>query len=132
MFRKLICMLLSGLLLSAAVTQTTLAKTREEKRVELTEKIKAGIVKLGAGRESRVQVKLYNKTKLKGFISEIGEEDFAITDLKSGATTRVAYPNVSGVKGNNLSNGAAIAIGAAIGAGVALLTLIILAATLGD
>lgn len=132
MLRKFLCLMIGGLLLSFAATPAAFARTKEEKRAELTEKVKAGIVKLGVGEQSRIQVKLHNKTKFKGFVSEIGEEDFAVTDLKSGVTTRVAYPDVASARGNNLSTGAKIAIGMAIGAGVAILTLFILAATLGD
>jgi len=40
----------------------------------------------------------------------VNEDDFAITSSSNGAITRVKYPNVRQVKGQNLSTGAKIAI----------------------
>ncbi|MFN0119263.1 MAG: hypothetical protein ACKV2V_02045 [Blastocatellia bacterium] len=108
---------------TAATDASPESAKKEEARFRMTEKVKEGVVKLGTGADARIEVRLRDKTKVKGWISEIGEEHFMVTSAKTGAATRVAYPDVSGVKGNNLSTGAAIAIGAAIGAGVALLVL---------
>lgn len=83
--------------------------------------MKAGIAKLGVGREARVTVTLRDRTKLSGYVSRISDASFAVTDLKTGATTEVAYPAVAQVKGNNLASGAKIAIWVAVGVGVALL-----------
>ncbi|HXG65131.1 MAG TPA: hypothetical protein VNO70_08480 [Blastocatellia bacterium] len=72
------------------------------------------MAKLGIGQDARIEIKLRDKTKLAGYISETGEEHFTITDDKTGVATVVAYHQVKQVKGNNLSTGAKIAIGAAI------------------
>ena len=107
------------------------AKSKAEKEAERAAKVKAGIAKLGVGKESRVAVKLRDKTKLAGYISQIGEDSFTVTDLKTSAATTVAYANVTQAQGKNLSTGAKIAIGIAIGVGATLLFFIILYAALG-
>jgi hypothetical protein len=71
-------------------------------------------VKLGTGSDARVEVKLRDKTKLKGHISDVGSESFAVVDDKTGSATTVTYRQVKQVKGNNLPTGVKIAIGVAI------------------
>ena len=100
--------------------QSALASSNSEKDASLSEKVKTGIVKLGTGQSSRVSLKLKDKTKLAGYISEIGDESFVVTNLESGERTTVAYPNVAQVKGNNLSTRTKVIIGVAIAAGIAI------------
>jgi hypothetical protein len=103
-----------------------LARTKEEKEAALAVKVKAGVAKLGAGKDAAISVKLRNKTKLKGYVSRIEEEAFVITDVKTGAETRVAYGDVTQAKGNNLSTGAIIAIAVGVTVGVTLLVIYII------
>ena len=70
-----------------------------------------------------MEVKLRDKTKLKGYISGASAETFSVTDLKTGATATVAYPDVTRVRGHNLSTGATIAIAAGVAVGVTLLVI---------
>src|SRR4028119_739095 len=77
------------------------AGSKEEKEARFAEKVKAGISKLGTGTEARVELKLKNKTKLKGYVSEANAENFTVIDA-NGVATEIAYPNVKQVKGNNL------------------------------
>jgi len=104
MFKKILSFVLIVLLLNVmGVNYAYAAGSKEEKEARFAEKVKAGIAKLGTGTEARVELKLKNKTKLKGYVSEAGADNFTVVDEKSGATTVVAYPNVKQVKGNNLS-----------------------------
>ncbi len=89
--------------------------------------MKAGIVQLGVGEETYVRVKLRDKTKLAGYISEARAESFVVTDLGTSEATTVAYADVKKVKGHNLSTGAKVAIGAGIVVGVVMLIVIALA-----
>jgi len=88
----------------------TCASTDAQRQARHTERVKTAIQKLGAGKESRIAVKLRDDSKLVGYVSEVNEDDFAITSSSNGAITRVKYPNVRQVKGQNLSTGAKIAI----------------------
>jgi hypothetical protein len=123
MFKKSFAIILACLLVQMLSVQPATAKSKEEKKAELTQKVKTGISKLGVGRDARVEVRLRDRTKLAGYISEVKDESFIITDSKTSATTTVAYGDVTQVKGHNLSTGAKIAIG--VGIGVAIVVIIL-------
>lgn len=80
--------------------------------------MKASIAKLGVGEDVRITVKLKDKTKLSGYLSQVKDDSFVVNDLKTGAPTTVAYAQVTKVQGHNLSSGAKIAI---VVGGVALI-----------
>ncbi len=101
--------------------QTASARSKAEKQARFAERVKACIVQLGVGEESYVTVKLRDKTKLAGYISEAREESFVVTNLKTSEATTVAYADVKKVKGHNLSTGAKVAIGAGIAFAVVLI-----------
>jgi hypothetical protein len=121
MIKKVLSLALVGFLLGVAGLRPAYAGPKEEKAARFAEKVKAGISKLGTGAEARIEVKLRDKTKLKGYVSEAGEDSFIIVDDKTGATSTVTYAQVKQVKGNNLSTAAEIAIGV----GVILLPIVI-------
>ena len=121
MFKKVLCLGLVGVLLSLAGAGRVYAGSKEEKAIRFAEKVKAGISKLGTGAEARIEVRLRDKTKLKGYVSEAGEDSFLIVDEKTSATSRVTYSQVKQVKGKNLSTAAEIALGV----GVILLPIVI-------
>ena len=121
MFKKVLSVALVGFLLSIAGLRPAYAGSKEEKATRFAEKVKEGISTLGTGTEARIEVKLRDKTKLKGYVSEAGEDSFVIVDEKTGATSTVTYAQVKQVKGNNLSTAAEIAIGV----GVILLPIVI-------
>ena len=124
--KKIVSMALACLLaLALLCQQTPAASSPADKEARLAEKVKAGIMKLGVGPETRVDVKLKDKTRLTGYVSEIGDSSFALTELKSGQVRTVAYPDVVQVKGNNLSTGAKIAITVAVIAAVAIVLYIV-------
>ncbi|HST21924.1 MAG TPA: hypothetical protein VLR90_12440 [Blastocatellia bacterium] len=100
--------------------QSVVANSNSEKDASLLQKVKAGIVKLGVGQSSRVSLKLKDKTKVAGYISEIGDDSFVVANLESGGRTTVAYPEVVQVKGNNLTTRTKVIIGVAIAAGIAI------------
>jgi len=95
--------------------------TKEEKDAQFAQKVKQGISKLGTGVNARIEVKLRDKTKLKGYVREAGEDSFVIVDEKTNAPSTVTYPQVRQVKGNNLSR----AVEIAIGVGVILLPIVV-------
>lgn len=114
MFKKILSVMLVGFLLSVAGTRLAYAGTREEKQSRFAEKVKEGIAKLGTGEDARLEVKLRNKTRLKGYVSEAGPDSFIIVDKKKNAASTVAYAQVAQVKGNNLSQAAEIALGVGV------------------
>ncbi len=124
MFKTVLSLFLITLLITCIGVKAVYADSKEEKQARFTEKVKAGIARLGTGEPARVKVKLSNKTKLNGYVSEAGDEDFVVVDARTGAATRVAYADVQQVIGNNLSTGAKIAIGLGILAAILVILLI--------
>lgn len=114
MFRKYLTTVLAVLILNLGLSLTVLATTNDPKLAKHAEKVKTNIAKLGIGREARVEVKMRDKTKLKGYVSRIDEKSFFVIDDKSGVETEVAYQQAKQVKGNNLATGVKIAIAVGI------------------
>lgn len=123
MFKKAMTVLLVALVINLAGGRLAYSASKQEKPARFTEKIKASVLKLGTGESTRVKVKLQDKTKLEGYISDAGAESFTVTNQKTGVATTVAYPQVKSVQGNNLSTGAKIAIGVGIAATIVFIVL---------
>lgn len=119
--KKLLTMMVACLMLGTVSVRPVAASSNAEKEARFAGKVKVGVEKLGSGRDARVEIKLRNKTRLKGYVSEIGENEFVVTDVKTGASNKVAYGDVKQIKGNNLSTGAKIAIGVSVAVGLILL-----------
>ena len=124
MFTRIGSLALAILLFSVVTTRPVYAESRTEKEARFVEKVKKGVNKLGTGTATRIEVKLRDKTTLKGYLGEIGEDGFSVVDAKTGAATKVLFPQVQTVKGNNLSTGAKIAIGLGILAAILAIFLI--------
>lgn len=118
---KITSVLLAVLFANIAYPSRAFAVDKPEKEAQLAQKVKIEIAKLGSGSDARVEIKLRDKTKLKGHISEVRNESFVVVDDKTRTATTVSYPQVKQVKGNNLSTGVKIAIGVGIFIGVLLL-----------
>jgi small nuclear ribonucleoprotein (snRNP)-like protein len=88
-------------------------------------KVKAEVTKRGVG-QSRVRVSLRDGTEVKGYISEVDDSSFALTDQKSGTVTTISYADVSKIKRQGLSKPVKIlticgvVVGALFGIGAAL------------
>jgi hypothetical protein len=99
------------------------ASSQDDAQARRIEKVKASVCKLGVGPEARVEVKLQDGRKLKGYIRETTEDSFVVVEEKTGTVTTVKYSEVSQLKGRNgltaAKVGLNVAKGAAIVAGVA-------------
>ena len=116
-------MIIACLLACALICQTAVASSPPERESRYTQKIKASLLELGTGDATRITVKLKDKTKLTGYIKEIGDRSFVIADTATASATTVPYPDVVQVQGNNLSTGAKVAIGVGIAAAVIFIIL---------
>lgn len=123
MLNRIFCLVLISSIMMVTGGRFALAANATAKEDAATEKVKAAIAKLGTGPSAQVEIKLRDKSKLKGYIKEANEERFVLVSDTTGATTEVAYPQVKQVKGNNLSTGAKVAIGVGIGFVVLLVVL---------
>lgn len=83
------------------------------------EKVKAAVAKRGTGPKAKVTVKLKDKTKLKGYISDAAGDSFTLSDSKTGQARTLAYSDVAEVKkqgGMSLAAKIGIGVGAGLGA----------------
>jgi hypothetical protein len=107
-------MLVGALALTLAGFRPVQAKDGEE--AQLAEKARVSIAKLGVGKDARVEIKLRDNTKVKGYVSRAEADSFTVTDSKTGVSRTVAYDDVAQVskKGNGFSTMTKVLIGAAI------------------
>ena len=111
---KIAAVVLAALFLNLTFPSPVLAGGSPEKEARFAQKVQTEIAKLGTGPDARIDLKLRDKTKLKGYISQVGAESFVVIDDKTGSATTVTYPQVKQVRGNNLATGWKIAIGVGI------------------
>ena len=101
MFKKILSVLLVVLVMNLA--NFAFAGTKTEKEVKFAEKVRSEITRLGTGTDAKIEIKLKDGTKLKGYVAEANNDQFIVTDSKSGQSTLVSYPQVQKAKGNNFS-----------------------------
>ena len=61
------------------------------------DKIRARVQTLATSKDSQVQVKFRDKTKLKGYIDKVDPVAFTLRDSKNGTTQSIAYSEVESV-----------------------------------
>ncbi len=109
------------LLVTALFREVASAATQADKEAKQAAKTKQKVAKLGTGESARISFELRDHTKLKGYVSEIGDETFVVTSFKTKATTTVAYRDVTSLRGKGLPMAANVAIIAGVaGAGLVL------------
>lgn len=116
MFARTLAMILSAAILFAASAPPAAAK-----EAQTPEQARVKVRRIGVGSKARVEVRLRDKTKLKGYVSAADSEDsFTVTDPKTGASRTVAYSDVDkvGKPGGGLSTRGLIILGAAATAAV--------------
>ena len=70
---------------------------------EVSAKIRADVQSLSVNRDQKVEVRLRDKTKLKGHITSVESDSFNITESTTGSSQTIAYAEVVQVK--KASNG---------------------------
>lgn len=125
MFKKTFAILISAVILATSFAFQS-AQAQGSRDTNAAAKARLKIESLGVGSSARVEVKLLDGAKLKGYVSAKDQDGFTVADSKSGATSVVRYAEVAEVKkaGGGLSTKSWIIIGSAI-AGAAVTWVII-------
>ena len=89
MLQKMVSLVLACFLFTSVWAAPVVASTQATKEEEHVRKVKAKVMKLGTGTKARVEVKLKDGSKLKGYISEINEDHFVVTQLTRSLQTLV-------------------------------------------
>lgn len=118
MFKKVLSLTLIALLINVIGVMPVRAGARVVEQTSNIEKVKENIRKLGVGEDARVELKLWDGRKLKGYIREAGVDNFIIADAKTGEVTTVTYAQVRQVKGRNHLSAAKVGLNLAKGAAI--------------
>jgi len=121
LLKRTFAILLSGMLIAAALgVHSTQAQTGQN--AQSGEPARTHVARLGVGEKARVEVKLRDNRKVKGYVNAAGVDSFTITDQKTGASQTIAYADVATVKkpGSGLKARTWIIIGAAAAAAIVI------------
>ena len=122
MFNRIVAVALIGVMtcLSIGVAAQSEADEQAQERQNTAAVAKARVQELAAGKRSVVYVKLRDGTQLRGYISQIENESFNITDKATNKTTSVSYGDVVILKGKEggLSTKSKVLIVVGIGVGI--------------
>ena len=116
MFKKSLTFMLAILIAATSLGQINPVQAQIAKDNQAAETVvRTRVQAMGVGRESRVEVRLRDKTKLKGYISAVDADSFTVTNGKTGATQTVVYADAAQVKKQDggLSKRAWVIIGVA-------------------
>ena len=121
MYKSLLSLALSGLLLNQVAAAPLYAPLQSEKEARRAEKVKAKVAALGTGETARVRVSLRGRRRdlVSGYIREAGAESFTVVEPKTGVVTVIPYSQVKGVNPNR-----AVPIVKAAALGVALIVVL--------
>ena len=125
MLKPAVLLLITTVLICFVSAVPVMANDSDAKREQKAAKIEDKMKTLGVGEQVRLDVKMYDKTRHQGYLRETSDSGFVVVD-KAGTAHEVKYTEVGSVKGRNLSTGAKIGIGIAIGAGITLLIVLLI------
>lgn len=97
MIKRILVAVLSLMLLTTAFGfQSTYAQASPD--AQQIEKVRTKVARIGTGRNARVDVKLHDQTKVKGYVSDTSQDSFTVTDIKTGTSRTIAYTDVAQLK----------------------------------
>jgi hypothetical protein len=96
MFSKLICCVIAIQLILNFVPASAGAQTKQEQKE--TAKIKQKVEKLGVNPQTKIEVTMRKGKDFKGYISQVGEDSFVVTNSENSASTTVRYEDVLGIR----------------------------------
>jgi len=114
----------AGSLLLGAISLRVTAQQGDKQPV--TEQLKIKIARLGVGEKAKATITLKDGTKIKGYISRAGDDDFVMRDRKTDAATTIRYADIQKVdsnKGHSTARNIAIGVGIGVGAFLAVIAI---------
>lgn len=96
MLKRTFALMLAALLFATLGLQSARAQTAGD--AQRADKARVKVQRIGLGQNARVEVKLLDETKLKGYVSAADQDSFTVIDSKTGASRTVAYADVARVK----------------------------------
>jgi hypothetical protein len=118
MLKKYLSIALTLLLVNVVAINSASGQTTNDKQARKIAKVKESVAKLGTGEAARVEVKLEDGRKFKGYIRETSDDHFVVVEPKSGATATVLYSQVAKIKGSNGLTAAEVSLNVAKAVGI--------------
>jgi hypothetical protein len=132
MLRTLLSFMLVGLLMLGLNTAPVMALQGND-NAKAVDKLRLKVAKLGVGEKARVTVRMKDGTKIKGFITQAGTNDFSMRDRNTGDPRVILYSDVARIEDNSghstLRN---VLIGVGIGVAGVITFIAIVFASLND
>ena len=91
MFRRALAVMVSGMLWASALGSQP---ARAQEAARSAERARAEVQRIGVSQKARVEVRLRDGTRLKGYVSTAADDTFVVTEQKTGAIRTVAYADV--------------------------------------
>lgn len=117
MLKKVLSIVLTALLTNVAAG-VVYARSQDDQEARRLEKIRESVRKLGIGKDARVEAKLQDGRKVKGYIREATDDSFIVVEDKTGLVGTVNYSEVIQLKGRNGLTAAKVGINIAKGVGI--------------
>ena len=110
MSKRVLSLFLIGLLINVIGFTAVNAQTQSDKQTRAIEQIRENVRKLGVGEDARIEIKLLDGKKIKGYIREANEDDFIVVDAKTNSAVTIDYSQVKKIKGKNRSTAAKVGL----------------------
>jgi hypothetical protein len=111
MREKLRSLVVLSLVFSLVSYTSVRASSNPEEDAKAATKVKSAPAELHTGPDARVETKLLDKAKLKGYLSELNDDQFMAAKDRAGAVTRIAHPQFQkGMGRNHLTGDTVLAI----------------------
>ena len=120
MLKRYLAIMFAVVMISGFNSSFVFAQTQAQTN---TENVKAEVVRRGVNEKKRVRVKMRNDTKIKGYISQIGDDSFTLINSKTKQPMTIAYADAAKIESGGLAGGARVGIIAGAVAGVTAIVL---------
>jgi hypothetical protein len=103
--QRLCGLLLTGLMVIGTSETRAVAQTKFEAYQPQSIKMKAAVASLGTGKAVQVRVALLDKSFRSGYLSEVGDHSFIVTNPVNETEVEVGYNEVARLKADNTITG---------------------------
>lgn len=122
MLKKIAALLLATFIVCGGSGYTVFGQTQRSGDAESLRKLKVKVAKIYSQRRGKIKVKYNDGTRLKGYLTEVKDDTFSVTDSKTGKSVVVPYEQVSRIDRNDLPTAGKILI--ATGATLGIIVLV--------
>lgn len=103
MFKKFTALSLAILVVNFVCMTSVAAAQQPSADAHTIERVKTRVAQTGTGSDARVEVRLYDGRKVKGYIYTTETDSFTVIDERTGVATNISYSQVQQIKTPALS-----------------------------